>query len=288
MADYGWRCAEILGVNHPTSLQEHFFGQGIYADDNKQALDNLVQHAYNEYRKSYFSSKEKGMANEKPHSFINNNSTVHIALNNNTDAENDITAYYSGLITRAEYETLVQASKDYNIAYADRDYSAMSNAHAIAVLIRSSYNENYVDNYDYTYGGIMYSTNVSLGNGWSYRVDRPHYNGGQTHVHVNNKYGNSWAQNENGTVSHKGKTPGTDIPGWVKYKLKNNEEWDWDGKAESNPNNFSYNEYGDVYINGIRRPDLDVRYRNGNIYMNPMPYSGPLPNFEIPPIVVYP
>ena len=63
-ADYGWRCAEILGVNRGNPLTEHFFGQGIYADDNKQALDNFVQYAYNEYRKSNFTSKEKNKSTQ--------------------------------------------------------------------------------------------------------------------------------------------------------------------------------------------------------------------------------
>ncbi len=50
MAQYGWRCVQILGVEQNNPLQEHFFNQGTYADNNTSyALDNLAQVAYNDF-----------------------------------------------------------------------------------------------------------------------------------------------------------------------------------------------------------------------------------------------
>ena len=58
-ADYGWRCAEILGVNQPTPLQEHFFSNplGFTNKDTKKSIDKQEQNVYNWDGKTYISEK---------------------------------------------------------------------------------------------------------------------------------------------------------------------------------------------------------------------------------------
>ncbi len=72
MADYGWRCAEILGVEQNDNLlQEHFFAHWINTNNNNgYALDNLAQQVYNKHEKTYISEKPK--ATKRPLTQVGN------------------------------------------------------------------------------------------------------------------------------------------------------------------------------------------------------------------------
>ncbi len=69
MADYGWRCEQILGLNQGNPLQEHFFSDpsGIISDKvQASTLDNQEQNTYNKSVDSFIwkqnSLREKEIA----------------------------------------------------------------------------------------------------------------------------------------------------------------------------------------------------------------------------------
>lgn len=59
MADYGWRCQQILGLNRPNPLMEHFFSNplGFTNKDTKKPIDKQEQNVYNWDGKTYISEK---------------------------------------------------------------------------------------------------------------------------------------------------------------------------------------------------------------------------------------
>ena len=64
-----------------------------------------------------------------------------------------------------------------------------------------------------------------LGGGITARIDPARYEGGKRHIHVQYQ-GKKYAQNDDGSTSHKSGDP----PNSVKKVLKKKLNWDWDGK----------------------------------------------------------
>lgn len=78
--------------------------------------------------------------------------------------DKDIAAYNSGLMSQADWELLNKADQMWNSALED-DYSSKAVAHAMTVRVRQSYDPNYYDDFDYTFGtGEMAVDYGELGN----------------------------------------------------------------------------------------------------------------------------
>jgi len=75
-----------------------------------------------------------------------------------------------------------------------------------------------------------------LGKGYTARVNRPHVETDQPHVHVEKNGKEVANQNEDGTPHHPNKNVPGEPPKSVKKKLKEKSGWDWDGSISKASN----------------------------------------------------
>lgn len=108
--------------------------------------------------------------------------------------------------------------------------------------------------------------NYELGGGIKARIDTPHYDGGKQHIHVEYQ-GKKYAQNDDGSTSHKSGDP----PNRVKKVLKKKLNWDWDGKKLEYNDGIYYMDFSFLSGGGI--------YAIGPENVPVVPYS-PSPTFS--------
>jgi len=74
---------------------------------------------------------------------------------------------------------------------------------------------------------------VDLGRGWSARIERGVPPQDQRHVHVIDRNGNHWSQNDDGSPHDRGNNSGGNPPRRVLERLKERTGWDWREKQNS-------------------------------------------------------
>jgi len=181
-----------------------------------------------------------------------------------------------GQISQEDYDKLVELTNEYEEAEKNNDYAAMNQARSDAVTIRKRVYERYMDLYDYTHGGILPAV-VFLGSvsyefqqGWNVRIDGKSNDTNQRHIEIS-KGNAKYAQNEDGTPHDKGSNSKGGPPKWLKKKIKEKLNWDWDKNENNYKITTTMNELKNQY-HGV-----SGTYVLPEISSIPMPMPVPIP-----------
>ena len=125
----------------------------------------------------------------------------------------------------------------------------------------------FTSNNSVVYAISLGSMTVSLKNGYTARIDNPHVDGDQKHIHIMKDKTEVANQNEDGTPHHKNKNKPNEPSNKIKRQIRELTNWDWDANANKQ--------------NIVELPTGKEFYEQYSFFVTPAP--GPMPNVVLSP-----
>ena len=111
---------------------------------------------------------------------------------------------------------------------------------------------------------------VELGGGWFYRIDKVETQDGvKRHIHIYNKSGDSYSQNEDGSPHDKGNNSQGKLPKKLQKKVLEKAKWDYNGMRDEFFKGVEQAVDENMKVT-IKYPDGTIRYAYPELFMPPL------------------